>query len=373
MRPSDLRVALRITLLDRYLGSRMFVSLARTLISLVLLFILVDFLTQQRNVFIKHDVPWNVAFLYYALSIPKILAKYQVASLSVLASALLVLGDAAQNNEVTAALAGGISLRRIVRMPVLIAVALGIAMFVFENSAGAVANRKLAELESRYFPNYRQKERPGTSWPYLNNGWTCHIMKFNRAALTGERVLMHSFREDAVEQITANRIYWDESLHKWIIEDGGWIVLDPKKEWQGPVSRVTQMAAPIDETPEELFALDQPPETKSLGTLAADIRRAEHRGMPAKGHLTDLYAKVSEPALSIIIVFLAIPFALRLNRGGLAIGLGVSVGIGIAYLVLSRVALGLGHAEQLPPLVAAWVTNVAFLVLGLGLLRKTAT
>jgi len=373
MRLSNFAVGARITLLDRYFGSRMFATLLRTLVSLVLLFILVDFLTQQRNVFIKHDVPWNIAMEYYLLSIPKMLAKYQVASLSVLASALLVLGDAAQNNEITAALAGGISLHRIVRIPVLIAAALGVVMFIFEDSAGAVANRRLTELEARYFPNYRQKERPGTSWPYLNNGWTCHIMKFNRAALTGERVLMHSFREDAVEQITANRIYWDETAAKWVIEDGGWITLDPKKEWQGPVNRVTQMAAPIDETPEELFALDQPPETKSLRTLAADIRRAEHRGMPAKAHLTDLYAKISEPALSFIIIFLAIPFAMRLNRGGLAIGLGVSVAIGIAYLVLSRVALGLGHAEQLPPLVAAWITNVLFLILGLGLLRKTAT
>ena len=373
MRLPGFGTSTRITLLDRYFGMHMLATLLRTLISLVLLFVLVDFLTQQRNVFIKHDVPWSIEILYYVFSIPKILAKYQVASLSVLASALFVLGDAAQNNEVTAALAGGISLRRIVRMPVLIAAGLCAVMFLFEDSAGAIANRKLAEIEARYFPNYRQKERPGTSWPYLDNGWTCHIMKFNRSALTGERVLMHSFREDAVEQITANRIYWDETQHKWIIEDGGWIVLDPKKEWQGPVNRVTQMAAPIDETPEELFSLDQPPETKSLRALAADIRRAEHRGMPVKGHLTDLYAKLSEPALSFIIIFLAIPFAIRLNRGGLAIGLGVSVGIGIAYLVLSRVTLGLGHAEQLPPLVAAWITNVLFLILGMALLRKTAT
>ncbi len=188
MKLSSPASSLRITLIDRYLGSRMLSMLVRTIVSLVLLFILVDFLTAQRNVFAKHDVPWNVMINYYFLSVPKILSKYQVTSLAVLASALFVFGNAAQNNEITAALAGGISLRRIARMPVIVACALAVGMFFFEDTIGAAANLKLDQLEKRYFPNYRQKERPGTSWPYLENGWTCHIMKFNRVALTGERV-----------------------------------------------------------------------------------------------------------------------------------------------------------------------------------------
>ena len=370
---ADLVLATRVTLIDRYLGGRMLATLIKTIVSLVLLFILVDFLTQRRNEILRRDVPWDVMIGYYALSIPKILAKYQVASLSVLASALLVFGQAAQNNEVTAALAGGISLRRIARMPVLIAAALAIGMFLFEDTLGAASNRALERLEARYFPNNQQRERPGTTWPYLENGWTCHIMKFNRAALTGERVLMHSFREDAVEQITAKRIYWDDAVREWLIEDGGWLVLDPKREWQGPVNRVTQQAAPINETPEELFALDGPPETKSLNGLRADIHRAERRGVPVRGHWTDFHAKLSEPALCFIMIFLAIPFAIRLNRGGLAIGLGVSVAVALLYLVLSRVAIGLGHIDRAPPLLAAWMTNVLFLVVGLVLLRKTPT
>lgn len=362
-----------MTLLDRYLGARMAATLVKTIISLVLLFILLDFLVQRRNDAIKHDVPWRMVGAYYALSIPKILGKYQVSALAVLASSLLVLGHAAQNNEVTAALAGGISLRQLVRTPVLIAAALAIGMFVFDDTIGVASNRALERLEARYFPKSQQKERAGVSWPYLENGWTCHVMKFNRKALTGEHVLVHSFREDAVEQITANRIYWDDASQQWMIEDGGWLILDPKKEWQGPVNRVTQQPAPIRETPQELFALDEPPQSKGLGELAADIQRAEKHGMRVKGYWADFHAKLSAPALCFVIIFLAIPFAMRPNRGGLAGGLGISVGIALLYLILSRVAMGLGHIERLPPLSAAWLTNILFLAIGLGLLRRTPT
>jgi lipopolysaccharide export system permease protein len=307
------------------------------------------------------------------LDIPHILSKYQVAALSMLVSALLVLGDAAQNNEVTAALTGGISLRRLVRMPALIAAGLAVVMFLVQDTVGAAASRQIERLESRYFSRNVQNRRPPITWPHLANQWTCHVMKFNRAALTGERVLMHSFREDAVEQIMARRIYWDEEAGQWLIEDGGWLVIDPRKEWQGPVNRITQQAAPIAETPEELFALDEPAEGKSLMTLLRDIRRAVSRGIPVRAQWAEWHAKFSQPALCFIIIWLAIPFAMRLRRGGLAIGFGVSVAVALAYLILFRVSMGLGHAERLSPPIAAWLANVFFLIVGIVLFRKTPT
>jgi lipopolysaccharide export system permease protein len=286
---------------------------------------------------------------------------------------LLVLGNAALHNEVTAALAAGISLRRLVRVPVFIAAAFAVAVFAMQNTVGAAANREVARLEARYFPAVKLGKRRGVSWPHLQNGWSCHILKFNRRALTGEKVLMHSFRPDAIEQILARRIYWDQGRRQWIIEDGGWIVLDPQQDWQGPVNRVTQQPAPMTEAPEDLFALDEPANTKPVTQLAEDIRRAERRGMPVHASWAEFHALFSQSALCFIMIWLAIPFALRLRHGGLAIGVGASVGIGVIYLVLFRVSMSLGYAEHLPPVAAAWLPSIFFLVIGLVLFWKTPT
>ena len=362
-----------MTLLDRYLGGRLLAMLFKITGALVLIFILIDLLTQRRAVILRNDVPWNVVLEYYLTYTPQILVKYQIAGLAMLVSGLLVLGEAAQNNEVTAALAGGISLSRLARTPVLIAVGLAVALFFFQDTIGVVATRQANQLEARYFSKKGQSKRTGVSWPHLAGDWTCHTLKFNRLALTGENVLMHSTRPDAVEQILARRIFWDPDVRKWFIEDGRWLVLDPQKDWQGPVNRVTLQPAPIVETPEELFALDEPPETKSASALAADIRHAEHQGMPVTSHWTDLHAKFAQPAMCAVMIWLAIPFALRLRKGGLAMGFGVSIAIGLIYLILCRVSMGLGHIDRLTPFVAAWLANVVFLVLGLVLFRRTAT
>jgi LPS export ABC transporter permease LptG len=362
-----------MTILDRYFAARLVSTLFKTMLSLALLFILVDLLTHRRNEILKYDVPWSVVLRYYAVYIPRILYRYQVAALAMLVSALLVLGDAAQNNEITAVLTGGVGLRRLIRLPVFVAAGLAVALFLFQDTIGAAANREVERLEARYFTRIAPAKRTGISWANLRGNWACHILKFNPIALTGEHVFMHSVREDAQEQIQVRRIFWDPDAHRWMIEDGWWLVLDPKKDWQGPVLRVTQRPAPITETPDELFALEESPDTKSAAALLTDIRRAENQRRPTGAHWADFYAKFSQPALCFVMIWLAVPFAMRLRRGGLAIGFGVSLTIALMYMVLFRVSMGLGHIERVPPLIAAWLATVFFLVLGLVMFRRTPT
>ena len=52
-------------------------------------------------------------------------------------AALFVLGNAAQNNELTAALAGGIGLRRIAMVPFVLSIVVAVALFAMAETVGA--------------------------------------------------------------------------------------------------------------------------------------------------------------------------------------------------------------------------------------------
>jgi len=361
-----------MTTLDRYLLARHLGALARALITLLCLYILIDLLTQRRDAILRYDVPWNAIFRYYAAMTPEIL--YRVAPLSMLVAVLLVLGDAAQNNEVTAALACGISLKRLVWMPAALGIALAVAAFVMEEGVGAKAARTAMDLQKSYFSrNPEAGNREGMSWANLSGDWTCHIMKFNSIALTGEDVLIHAIRPDAVEQIVARRIYWDSDRRQWILEDGHRYLFGPEARERREAMRITQQPAPFQVPPEELFALREPPETKTAKQLAADIRRAEARGAREPGLWVDYHVKFSQPALCFVMVGLAVPFALRIRRGGLAIGFGASIVIAIAYLIVYAVGIWLGDVGRLSPAVAAWFANAVFFCLGAALFARTPT
>ena len=360
-----------LTTIDRYLLRRLVATLAKTLLALVVLYILIDLMTHRSAAIQRNDVPWSIVLQYYLSLSPGIIANY-VAPFAVLVSALLVLGETAQNNEVTAALAGGVSLRRFVRMPILVAPAFVLAVFAMQETIGVAAARNAIRIERNYFSRNPETERIPVSRANLSGKWTCHIMKFNRLALTGEGVFIYALEANAQYQIEAKRILWDDERGRWLLERGWRHELGPAMETRRS-ARITQEPAPFTETPEDLFALEQPPETKSSRELAGDLAQAQNRQMNVNPLLVRYHAKFSQPALSFVIIWLAIPFAMRLRRGGLAISFGTSIATAFVYITLFFIAMGLGQMGRLSPFVAAWLANAVFLVVGVILFLRTPT
>lgn len=360
-----------MTTLDRYLMGQTVGVLVKTLLTFAGLFVLIDYLTDLRTDAATHNVPWLVVAQYYLYFSPHIL--FEAAPLAMLVAGLLVLGKAAEHNEVTAALAGGISLYRLVWAPVLVAFVFALVSFGLEEGFGARAIAEADRLERNYFGQRRDDLRQSQSWVNLEGGWTCHIMKYNRLANTGEQAILHRIGSDAVEQILADRIFWDEAEGQWYLEDGRWVVFDAEVNAILEDHRITQRPAPIEESPQALFAIAEPPETKRAAELAEDIRWAEGRGIPTHSLWVDYHVKFSRPALSFVMIWLAIPFALRLRRGGLAISFGASIIIAIVYLLVFSVSTAFGHVGQIPPVVAAWLPNVLFLAGGIALFSRTST
>jgi len=362
---------MRATLIDRYLGRRLAFTLLRALVALVAVFILIDLLTHRRGQIMRLDLSWTVVALYYLAYTPWVV--FQVAPLCMLVATLMVVGEAAQANEVTAALAGGISLRRFSRMPLALAFGFALVLFAAEETVGAYAAQQANRIERNNFSHNSDSKREGLTWARLSNGWTCHVMKFNRVALTGEGVLMHAVRKDALEHIQARRIYWDEARGQWMLEDGRWLILAPNGGTILSQRPISQLPAPFDERPELLFAMNTPPETQTAWGLASVVRHAARIGVPAQRLRVDFHTKFSQPAIAFVMVWLAIPFALRVRRGGIAIGFGASVAIAIVYLTLFSIGVTLGDAGRISPFLAAWLANLVFLAAGVTMFLKTPT
>jgi lipopolysaccharide export system permease protein len=362
-----------MTTFDRHLTLRFLSAAAKTTVALLLIFVVIDFLTVRQDQVIRYGVPLAVVAEYYLTTAPTILFQYQVAAIAVLVAGLMVLGRAAELNEVTALLAGGVSLWRVVRGPLLAAMLLALGAFALEETAGARLAARAAAIDEEYLSAFSSNHRPGVSWANLEDGWSCHIIKYNREAHTGEDVYLHRIGPDAVQEIRADRIHWDAARGQWLLEDGRWVRFATDADWAQRVTRITQAPAPIVESPAALFALEAPPESKSARGLRTDLEGAEARGVPTRGQWVDYHAKFARPVLIFVMMLLAVPFAMRVRRGGFAVGLGLSIGIALAYLLCFYIGMGLGQLGRLDPLPAAWLANAVFFAGALVLCRRTPT
>lgn len=173
-----------------------------------------------------------------------------------------------------------------------------------------------------------------------------------------------------VEKIEADRLFYDPAENEWLLENGAVIQEGAESEKR---REFQFMSVPSFEILDSLEAVRRSADERSFRQLYRELVRLARSGHVYPEKWVDLHSKLAMPVANFIIFFLAMPFALRVKRGGMAISFGISVGIGIVYMGLLEIGQALGRAQYLTPWIAAWAPNAIFFCVGLYLTATTET
>lgn len=81
--------------------------------------------------------------------------------------------------------------------------------------------------------------------------------------------------------------------------------------------------------------------------------------------------RLAAPLASIVFAMCAVPLAIGRRQRGQGIGIMASLACYIGYYTLARLGEGLGESGTLPAMLAAQIPNIAFLLLGIFLVRRS--
>ena len=85
-------------------------------------------------------------------------------------------------------------------------------------------------------------------------------------------------------------------------------------------------------------------------------------------YLVDLHLKLAFPLVNFIVVMIGCSLATRLRMQSAALGFGLSVAISFLYYAFMRTGQALGHNGALSPYLAAWLGDIAFGIVAIGVL-----
>jgi len=88
--------------------------------------------------------------------------------------------------------------------------------------------------------------------------------------------------------------------------------------------------------------------------------------------LIEFHRRFSLPFACIVFALVGVPLGIQNQRSGKAAGFSVSIGVILVYYVVLSAGKTLGQKGLVHPAVAVWAPDVAFLLLGAYLFRKTA-
>lgn len=382
-------------ILDKYLIKQFCFVMLFSLIAFWIIFLIVD-LVENLDKFIDQHTTLFVVIKYYLCYTPYIL----VLSLPVamLLACLFSLGQLAKHNELTAMKSAGISLYRILLPLFIFSFLISTITLIVGESVIPVTYRKMMAVKTIEIEKGKREVDLILQDVFVQGGGGIifHLASYDTKAKTGANVLVQKFADNRLkEEIQAKRAVWKNN--GWLFENGVEMVFsDSTVRIQAPkdsgVTDTISSAARLGENTgvameqyeafDKLFRLDlkikpealtQPqkkPDEMGYFELAKYVKIKKRSGQLVAKEATDLNLKISFPLVNFIIVLFGAPIAANPKRSGLAIGFAVSLFIAFVYYTLIRMGQSFGYSEKLPPLLAAWITNILFAVLGVILLIK---
>ena len=310
--------------------------------------------------------------MYVVVTIPSYLAL--VLPLALLVSLMFVLGKLHRANELTALRAAGVSFLRMTAPVWLIGViACGVSWWLNTRVVpwSVKESSELRDnLQFRKESGSLTPDRVGAVYSVgFNNPQAGRMWFFNRYSQFTRRGygVAVSLLDDQRREVT--RIVASEA---WLEDDGGWIFKDGRElsfradtgEMQASAPFVEKHEPTFQEDPTLMLLIDRKPNDLSLPQLRSLIDYFAVAANP-KGtrYAVRYFSLIADTIAPLIVIAIAIPFAITGVRVNPAVGVSKSIGLFFIYYILATVASALATKHIIEPRMAAWIPNIGLTLL----------
>lgn len=350
-----------IPILKRYISMEYLKTLVFTLISIIMLFHLVDLMDHLDNFYI-HGAGKDVILKFYILKTPEYFVAFLPFALLISAVVLLVIRS--RFNETIAMFASGVSLMELIG-PILV-IAIAFTFLSFLTSEIVVPRTSLAarDIEANYI---RKKERAARFfqnryWLKVKDGLiVAHLLDEEKRSVLGFTYLVLDDQGKLEQRFDAREATYNGV---WNLKNVDILTL----KGQPTMAKVSGTSLELPASFDTFFSSQKSPADMNSSDLSLYIREIKHKGFDARSYLVDYHSRFSYLTLNLVIIFLAAPFSLVGPRKGVLItSVVLSVVIGFSCWVLFSIFIASGRKGILPPLAASWapdvlVAGVAYLV-----------
>ena len=346
-----------MTILDRYLLKEILKCFVIVLAVVLGLYIIVEFFNKADN-FMEAGLSISRLIRYLQLKLPQIIV--QITPIGILLAVLVAFGLMNKHNEIIALKSGGVSIYFLLRAVMVIAIFISTGLFLLSEIVVPItiskANRIwLSEVKKKPVLATRQK-----------NIW----IKGNRAIYF---IKFFNPRHNRISGVTLN--YFDDKFRlskridatSGVYKDDTWVfsevmVQTLNKETETyAVQFYPEQEADIEILLEDLKRVFTKSEEMNVAELFSYIREVESEGYDATTFRVDLHARFALPILSIIVCIIGIGIAVkRKGREGPSVSIAYGALMIFLYWVLHSFCLSLGYGGLLPPIIAAWISNIIF-------------
>ncbi len=351
--------------LDWYIIKKYIGTYLLSIVLIISISVIFDF-TEKIDNFMENSAPVKaIIFDYYMNFIPFFTNMFT--PLFSFISVIFFTSKLANNSEIIAMLAGGMSFNRLLRPYFISATLIGIFSFLLMGFVIPPANKVRLDFEDKYVDKFKSEIARNIQME-IEPGIIVYFERYEERTQEGYHFSLEKFEgKKLVSRMTASTIKMD-SLNHWTVRN--YLIRDFNGMYE-TINKGGSLDTIINMDPEDFFITAQQAAQMTNPQLRRYINKQEKRGLGnIQAFKDEYYKRFSMPLASLILTLIGVSLASRKIRGGMGINIGIGLALSALFILFSTLSSTFAINGSMNPLLAVWLPNILFLITGLFLYTK---
>ncbi len=195
------------------------------------------------------------------------------------------------------------------------------------------------------------------------------IKYFDTASKTGTTFFLNELKNNKlIYNLRAETIRWDTANKGWMLAG----VVERKVDSAGEkISRFDELPVKLSFLPRDLRKDEYLKERLNTPDLVKVIELEASLGNEGLNTLqVERYRRTSIAFSVLLLTLIGAVVSSRKTRGGTGVHLAIGICIAVSFIIFDRFSTVFSTKGNLPPLLAAWIPNIVFFVVGIYLYRR---
>ena len=353
---------LDLYIIRKFLGTFFF------MLGMIMSIAIVFDISEKLHKFVRAQAPISEVIFDYYLNFVFYYGNL-FSSLLIFLAVLLFTSQMAQRTEIVAILAGGVSFKRILLPYFIAATILVIMSLYFTHYQLPIANQTRLNFENTYLrgkfkindKNLHRQYDPHT---------IAYFESFSTINNIGYKFSIEEWNDDGSlkYKLMADRARYDSLKNSWLIENYyERYYTDQGEELKSGRRKDTTLTL----KPKDFGQRLEVASTMGYKELNDFIEAERQKGSDKTIHYEiEKHQRTSLPFATYILTLIGVSIASRKARGGIGVHLAVGVFIAVTYIFALKVTTVAATNAGMNPILAVWLPNLFFLVIGIFLYFK---
>lgn len=308
---------------------------------------------------------YKIVFHYYANFIPFYANLFS--SLFVFISVIFFTSKLAQDNEIISMFASGMSFKRLLKPYMFSAAIISLISLLLNNFIIPIGAKYRLDFEDEYISSKKAKYATIVQLE-VKKDELIFMRSYDAETCMGYEFALEKYhKKDLVSRMTADNVKYVGNSH-WLINNYRIRNFTDSTE----VDKVgTQIDSIIPIEPSDFVIGKHDMETMTTPQLINHISRLKSRGI---GNYTlfemEVYNRIASVFSAFILTFMGVVLSSKKKKNGMGINIAIGVSLCFIYIFMMTMTTTFAVGGDMPPLLAAWIPNIIFVVIGLLLYRN---